>query len=85
MMHPVCSAERPDVACKPRYDAVRRGTMWYSVEARGWLWSGSECVLRPWSKCPYCGEPLPTLTSAAEKLLRERDVHYDYGEGLEEL
>ena len=82
-MHPRCSPTNAQQSCKPRYEAVRKGTMWYSVEAHGWLWSGSECVLRPWLTCPYCGEGLPTLTQAAEKLARERE--YDYGEGPEEL
>jgi hypothetical protein len=75
-----CTKENPAVACASRRTAVQRGTMWYSVEGHGWMWSlGRSSFPDPWKRCPFCDGALPTLTDAAERLLSDRQ--YDpYGE-----
>lgn len=75
---PRCHSSTPQVACVERHDAVRRGSFWFSVEARGWLWSYSVTFPDPWQTCPWCGGSLPSLQSAVERLWEQAD-----GEGEE--
>ena len=58
----LCSADRPDVACVERYEAIRRGAFWWSMALEGWLWSGSAFVLAKWHRCPWCDGDLPNLS-----------------------
>ncbi|HET8771169.1 MAG TPA: hypothetical protein VFM71_09315 [Gemmatimonadaceae bacterium] len=73
----VCTRDDPTVACAERYEAVRRGAFWFSLERQGWLWSGAASVVDPWDCCPWCGGELPTLTSATLRALEAEDRQAD--------
>lgn len=42
-------------ACADRYEAIAKDRFWYSEEAKGWLWTASANVVKPWKVCPWCG------------------------------
>ena len=70
----MCTASDAGQSCAWRYQAVRTGQFYYSVEGHGWLWYPSRSFPTLWRACPACGGSLPTLTSAAEKLVREQGL-----------
>ena len=76
-----CTRTNPTRKCAAREYNQRRGTFWYSFEARSWLWSGAMDVLDGWDFCPWCGGELPTMVDAVKRLLDAKDERWEGEDG----
>ncbi len=65
-----CRADNP-LPCKGRAEARPPG-VWFDTDRYVWLWSDGTGIV-PVTHCPFCLGPLPNLTAAILRALRERD------------
>lgn len=70
---PLCDQRRA-LPCPARYEAIRAGTIWFSVGMQSWLclnWLGVPTKVKA---CPWCGRMMPTEVTQVERLISEDDV-----------